>query len=69
MTIIKRVHKYQWSTEYTNNSDWTVSAEWCDAYRKQCPNVKLLQKEIDDYMAEFDSKVEQVSLQIFTAKK
>ncbi|KAK2185149.1 hypothetical protein NP493_245g02015, partial [Ridgeia piscesae] len=33
--------------------------KWCDAYRKQCPKLKLLQREIDDYMTEFDSKVEQ----------
>lgn len=37
----------------------TGVTEWCEAYRQQCPQVKLLQKEIDDYMAVFDSKVEQ----------
>ncbi|KAI0211271.1 Ribosomal RNA-processing-like protein 7A [Lamellibrachia satsuma] len=36
----------------------TGIAKWCKDYRQRCPQLEVLQKEIDDYMAVFDSKVE-----------
>ena len=39
-----------------------VISEWCAEYRQNRPDVKKMQSEIDQFMQEYDKKVEEVKL-------